>query len=565
MTGVALRSSGALARLVGGVVASLVLTVSAVVLAPAAEAADPVFSQQPTIAWTPTSGIVYAVTITGNTVVVGGSFTQLRNAATGQVVTRNRLAAFDKHTGALLPTFANGANGTVRALETDGTRVYAGGAFTSIGGLNRNRVAALDAGTGQAIAGFTGSASSTVFALELHQGVLYLGGWFALVNGVSHLKVAAVSAVNGSLVTTFNASANETVLGLEVIPGTSTLAVGGAFTQLGTANRRFLGSVSLTTGATTAWAPPANCDTCAILDVAARGDLVYGAVAGPGGRASAWSTTTGVRRWSHFGDGDVQVVTVVGDTVYAGGHYDPQFGSIAGVAATRHEISAIDAASGVLLPWAPAITGPDGVWAIAGDTDSLWVGGGYTRVNGDTRTARLTRFPVAQSAPASQVLVAGDATWRYNDTGANLGTGWRELAYDDSAWRSGPAELGFGDGDEATVMQSGHLTYYARQSFTVADPAQLRDLVLDVRRDDGVVIYLNGVEVVRDNMPGGTITSTTPASVAIAGADESTFRRFTLSTGSLRAGTNVLAVEVHQSSIGSSDVSLAAVLTATPN
>ena len=155
MTGVALRSSGPLARLVGGVVASLVLTVSAVVLAPAAEAADPVFSQQPTIAWTPTSGIVYAVTITGNTVVVGGSFTQLRNAATGQVVTRNRLAAFDKHTGALLPTFANGANGTVQALESDGTRVYAGGAFTSIGGLNRNRVAALDAGTGQAIAGFT--------------------------------------------------------------------------------------------------------------------------------------------------------------------------------------------------------------------------------------------------------------------------------------------------------------------------------------------------------------------------------------------------------------------------
>ena len=114
-------------------------------------------------------------------------------------------------------------------------------------------------------------------------------------------------------------------------------------------------------------------------------------------------------------------------------------------------------------------------------------------------------------------------------------------------------------------MQSGRLTYYARQSFTVADPAQLRDLVLDVRRDDGVVIYLNGVEVVRDNMPGGTITATTPASVAIAGTDESTFRRFTLSTGSLRAGTNVLAIEVHQSSVGSSDVSLAAVLTATPN
>jgi hypothetical protein len=402
-----------------------------------------------------------------------------------------------------------------------------------------------------------------VFALEQAGGVLYLGGWFAQVDGASRLKLAAVSGTTGALVTGFHASANEAVRGLEVIPGTNNLAVGGNFTQLGGQSRRFLGSVSLTTGAVTGWTPPANCDTCTVLDVAARGDLVYAAVAGPGGRASAWSTTTGVRRWSQFGDGDVQVVSVVGDTVYAGGHFDPQFGSSGGTAATRHEIAAMDATSGLLLPWRPAITGPNGIWAIAGTNDSLWVGGGYSRVNGDTRAGRLTMFPVAHSAPVGQVLVAAGASWRYDDSGADRGTGWRGTAYDDSAWRSGGAQLGFGDGDETTVMRAGHLTYYLRHSFSVTSAAQVTSLTLDLLRDDGAVVYLNGVEVARDNMPGGTITAATAASTAVAGADEDAFHRFTLSPGALRDGTNVLAVEVHQSSVGSSDVSMAAVVTAT--
>ena len=112
-------------------------------------------------------------------------------------------------------------------------------------------------------------------------------------------------------------------------------------------------------------------------------------------------------------------------------------------------------------------------------------------------------------------------------------------------------------------MRSGRLTYYLRTSFTVSNPAQVTGLTLDLLRDDGAVVYLNGVEVARDNMPGGTITAATPASTAVAGADEAAFHRFTLNPAALRDGTNVLAVEIHQSSVGSSDVSMAAVVTTT--
>ena len=286
--------------------------------------------------------------------------------------------------------------------------MWAGGAFTSIGGLNRNRVAALDASTGQGVAGFNASASSTVFALEQAGGVLYLGGWFAQVDGANRSSWPRSRAppAPGDGVQRLG---HETVRGLEVVPGTNTLAVGGNFTQ--SAASRGASSGALAHDRRGHRLDPAGeCDTCTVLDVAARGDLVYAAVAGPGGRASAWSATTGVRRWSQFGDGDVQVVSVVGDTVYAGGHFDPQFGASGGVSTTRHEIAAIDAASGLLLPWQPAVTGPDGIWAIAGTTDSLWIGGGYTRVNGDTRAGRLTMFPVARSAPVGQVVIASDAT-----------------------------------------------------------------------------------------------------------------------------------------------------------
>ena len=83
-------------------------------------------------------------------------------------------------------------------------------------------------------------------------------------------------------------------------------------------------------------------------------------------------------------------------------------------------------------------------------------------------------------------------------------------------------------------------------------------------RDDGAVVYLNGTEVARSNLPAGAITATTFATTAVGGADESTFYPFTVSASGLVSGTNVLAVEVHQSDRTSTDISFDLELTGTP-
>ena len=152
------------------------------------------------------------------------------------------------------------------------------------------------------------------------------------------------------------------------------------------------------------------------------------------------------------------------------------------------------------------------------------------------------------------------AVWRFLDDGSNQGTGWRAANFDDSSWREGPAELGYGDTDVATVIRYGadsnnkHLTTYFRHSFEVDDPAMYTSTTMGLVRDDGAVIYLNGKEVFRSNMPTGTITATTRASSTVSGLDEFTTFDGSLDPTLLKKGTNVIAVEVHQSSPTSSDV-----------
>jgi len=158
--------------------------------------------------------------------------------------------------------------------------------------------------------------------------------------------------------------------------------------------------------------------------------------------------------------------------------------------------------------------------------------------------------------------VSGDR-WRANDTGANLGTSWRDPAYNDSSWKSGPSQLGYGDGDEATLLTWGPnaatkpITVYARSTFDAGTSiADVTGLQLRAMVDDGAVVYLNGTEVWRFNLPAGSITNTTRASRYIAGAEEQQWRTVTLPTTALRTGQNTIAVEVHQDLPSSSDLTL---------
>ncbi|HEY2952715.1 MAG TPA: Ig-like domain-containing protein [Verrucomicrobiae bacterium] len=185
-----------------------------------------------------------------------------------------------------------------------------------------------------------------------------------------------------------------------------------------------------------------------------------------------------------------------------------------------------------------------------------------TAVATDDSGLRATSAPVNITVTsAGTALIAAGSTWKYLDTGINLGTAWRDLDFDDSAWASGPAQLGYGDGDEATVVSFGpdannkYITTYFRRPFCVEDLSAYVGLTVDLLRDDGAVVYLNGRELFRSNMPAGAINDLTLASSGVSGSAESTFFRVEISPTNLVAGTNIVAVEIHQSAANSSDIS----------
>ena len=170
------------------------------------------------------------------------------------------------------------------------------------------------------------------------------------------------------------------------------------------------------------------------------------------------------------------------------------------------------------------------------------------------------------------LIISTGSVWRYLDNGSDQGTNWIRKNFDDTSWRSGPAQLGYGDGDEATVVSYGpnsndkYITTYFRHAFAVQDASLFTGLNFQLLRDDGAVIYLNGVEIWRSNMPtNGTILHTTRASSTVGGAGETTFFPFITNANLLVNGLNVLAVEIHQNNTNSSDISFDLELNGTVN
>ncbi len=157
------------------------------------------------------------------------------------------------------------------------------------------------------------------------------------------------------------------------------------------------------------------------------------------------------------------------------------------------------------------------------------------------------------------VLVKTGAEWRYLDNGTYPGDGWMNVKFNDGKWKRGRAELGFGD-DPATTIDGGparhrFITTYFRHTFEVDDPAFLRSLLLRLKRDDGAVVYLNGSEIHRVNLPGGAVTRDTRAARPVQGLEEEVFFPVPVPVELMCAGPNTIAVEVHQHSPHSQDLS----------
>ncbi|MEZ5304445.1 MAG: CotH kinase family protein [Verrucomicrobiales bacterium] len=150
------------------------------------------------------------------------------------------------------------------------------------------------------------------------------------------------------------------------------------------------------------------------------------------------------------------------------------------------------------------------------------------------------------------------SAWKFKDDGAAPAANWAENGFADAGWSSGDAQLGYGEGDEATEISYGpdpgdkYPATFFRRHFTIADPSRLTQIQCRVLIDDGAILYLNGSEVARLRMPAGAVDHLTYASTTAA---EDEFDTITLTPDQFIAGDNVFAVEVHQAGANSSDVS----------
>jgi len=179
-------------------------------------------------------------------------------------------------------------------------------------------------------------------------------------------------------------------------------------------------------------------------------------------------------------------------------------------------------------------------------------------------SAQNIDFIVGTSAPPVTLLATG-AIWKYFDSGIDLGTAWRATNYNDATWPSGRSQFGYGEGDETTTNSFGgvpgnkHITYYYRTTFNIANPAVLTNLVVHVLRDDGAAVYLNGVEIFRNNLAAGALYNMLASDNATD--DGKTWFTAGVPSSLLMAGANVLAAEVHQDAVDSSDITFDLFLT----
>lgn len=205
------------------------------------------------------------------------------------------------------------------------------------------------------------------------------------------------------------------------------------------------------------------------------------------------------------------------------------------------------------------------IQSTAGSTVHYMPDGSDPRAVGGALRAGALAYSTASTTEPLIPWSAGN--WKYLGTGVNLGTIWRPSSFDDTSWPIGTAELGYGDGDEATVIPivdtdpgtagiQKAATCYFRRTFTVADVSQITSLSFTAEYDDAYAVYLNGVRI------GGNLPVNPAFNYYSGNPIEDTIETLSISPAFLINGTNTLAIEIHQSANTSSDLSMNFSLTA---
>jgi hypothetical protein len=362
-------------------------------IASGAQAAVPTIAQAPQKMPTFNGG-VYAMAYDGNTIYLGGSFTQVNYG--GKKWTRSGLAAVNASSGALL-SWAPTAKGTVDAMAIDTAThdVYIGGAFSEINGTSRDSLAEISS-TGT-LEGFKHSVSGSPMALAVGHGLLYLGGHFSSIDSQTRTNLAAFSLSSGALSTSWAPTADDMVDA--ITSDTNRVYLGGKFHKIdGVSGTAKLAAVNPTTGAHDAAFKPSVAILVYAIAIGPNG--VYAAEGGQGGRAIEYSSS-GAIMWTFTTDGDIQALGYLNGVLYVGGHFDNACKSaLTGVhglcidgSIPRVKLAAVDATNGALSAWNPTGNGIHGVFTMAASASlgSVAAGGEFTTIQGVSR-GRFAQF-----------------------------------------------------------------------------------------------------------------------------------------------------------------------------
>ena len=173
--------------------------------------------------------------------------------------------------------------------------------------------------------------------------------------------------------------------------------------------------------------------------------------------------------------------------------------------------------------------------------------------------------------PVTTFYIATGAVWKYLGDGSNQGTAWQDVGFNDAAWPSGPSQLGYGDGDEVTVVPfvdvdavtagvQKNATTYFRRTVNISDPSVFANFTLNTVYDDSIVVYVNGTPVENQFLTPDPAFNFYSANASVENATSTK----SLPPSTFVPGLNTIAVEVHQNANSSSDMSFDLTLTGNP-
>ena len=378
------------------------------------------------------NGAVNSIVQVGDQIILGGTFTSVKPAGSKQTaITRNRLVAFNATTGAISSTFNPAPNGEVTVVlpAADGTSVYVGGSFTTIGGVTRSRLAKVRVSDGAVLATFNaGSIPAIVKDLRLSNGHLWVAGAFTKVGKGTQSVLTTVDPLTGAAqtymtlpVTGIHNSGITSVNKIDISPDGSKLVAIGNFNELaGVVHQQvFMLDLTGSSAAVAPWNTSFYAPSCASwafdtymrdLDFSPDGSFfvlsttgAYGGQDSPCDTQSRWETgATGTdvkATWVDTTGGDTTyAVEVTPSAVYVGGHMRWENNSFAGDtpgpgAVSREGIAALDPINGLPFSWNPTRTRGVGVFDFLFTTQGLWVGSDTSGIGGSAR-ARIALMPI---------------------------------------------------------------------------------------------------------------------------------------------------------------------------